>query len=129
MTKIKFRAWDKANKVMMHSGFDIAYSGNICCYNDGEGKIHDPYELIPMQYTGLKDKNGKEIYEGDILHWESPDADSDGAKYEVVFKKSAFRIRWISKNNNTETYEILMSAYDLEVIGDIYENPELVTEA
>ena len=87
MREIKFRAWDKARKKMIYK-FIIAPT------SPGWGGF------IFMQYTGLRDKNGKEIYEGDVVKH------SCGA-YGVI--------TWI---NHTPT--------ESEIIGNIYENPELI---
>lgn len=86
-----------------------------------------------MQYTGLKDKNGKEIYEGDIIaEWE------DGLE-----KVERYQVKWhgedgypafdIEPNHFEETNALSFYAqngegYELEVIGNIYENPELLQQ-
>ena len=62
MREIKFRAWDNKQNKMRNDGFSIYYDGSIQFADSIESK-----DFILMQYTGLKDKNGKEIYEGDIL--------------------------------------------------------------
>lgn len=80
-------------------------------------------ESILMQYTGLKDKNGKEIYEGDIVKtYES------NIICEVIFSEGAmFMLRWNDKKwGNNEYHHYGVGAFILEVIGNIYENPELL---
>lgn len=71
-----------------------------------------------QQYTGLKDKNGKEIYEGDIISGEFYDEEYNHAetvKHEVVFNNGAFNIA--SRNWYKPT---------IEIVGNIFENPELL---
>ena len=113
MREIKFRAWHKEEKRMSEPfelGEDIIYDTN----NNYLGTIYD--ELAIMQYTGLKDKNGREIYEGDICRLWYP----DGYKLGVVeFKNGCFY--WNSNSVGFWNEE-------LEVIGNIYENPELLEE-
>ena len=117
MREIKFRAWD--GKELSYSHKDL---GNWFLEHD------DMKEL--MQFTGLKDKNGKEIYEGDIL------------KFNLYYTIVRNGIVDISDNEDygsnrisgfyLETYEgryVHMDSYyldDTEVIGNIYENPELL---
>jgi uncharacterized phage protein (TIGR01671 family) len=140
MREIKFRAWDKYNKTMWYSGeheesinnckFDIFFdiethelkAAIIKEIDVGLPKMmYDEYDLPLMQYTGLKDRNGKEIYEGDIL---LTDGDEFGDIYStVVFEKGAFYVK-------EEGYpvELLLSDLieDCEVCGNIFENPELL---
>ena len=74
------------------------------------------YDL--MQYTGLKDKNGTEIYEGDII-WDAH-AEIHG---KVTFDEGTFCVEW--KTHIEHLFEVV-SDYYAEVIGNIYENPELL---
>lgn len=110
MRDIKFRAWDKKFKKMVGlKGVQDFFS----IRSDGLPS-NDNYEL--MQYTGLKDKNGKEIYEGDIVK------DKYGLKI-VYFSKGAFYL---------QDHDVLYWLHDynfyIEVIGTIYENPELLED-
>lgn len=92
--------------------------------------FRDYKNFEPMQFTGLKDKNGKEIYEGDIFR-EIYDDDQRDAK--IVFYTV---VRWDEKNacfftgeveqENAELFDLDEVAAQFEVIGNIYENPELL---
>lgn len=130
MREIKFRAWDKTWKRWIDPR-DINYYGEMDWMFDrrsAEGgdviETADRREVELMQFTGLKDKNGKEIYEGDIVHFESKDTGwDDGLCGDVVV---CFVDGWfIFKKTNIFSY-----AYNKKicrVIGNIYENPDLVT--
>ena len=121
MRDIKFRAWDKKK----NDWFDdddgelyIELNGNI---NFGwNGEVMDDYtdRIILMQYTGRKDSEGKEIYEGDILQNEHH------FKYQVVFKGDCWRCEPI-KNNYFKNRFI---GNDLKVIGNVYKNQELLED-
>lgn len=100
MREIKFRAWDAINKFMGKT-FTIFDNGEL------------PSHPIVMQYTGLKDKNGKEIYAGDILNGRIL-----GTPFQVQWYASQFR----------SGFGLPTSYKELEIIGNIYENPELVEE-
>lgn len=99
MREIKFRCWDKENKEMLEvQELDYAdsYDGQpmvrTTMYND----YFDTEDMILMQYVGIKDKNGKKIYEGDILQ------DSD-CVYEVIFEYGCFDVKVIKVLKNVGT--------------------------
>ena len=137
MREIKFRAWDRKFKRM----FDV-YS---VCWDDDrifdiEGRDKDLAvicltgypDVILMQYTGLKDKNGKEIYDGDIVkHPERPYHLSEESGWET-WTKDVVDLQpprlWLRRESMGYEGEELVDPEDSEVIGNIYENPELVGE-
>jgi uncharacterized phage protein (TIGR01671 family) len=120
MREIKFRSWD-CYENQMHNGVE-------------SGIYEDPDEIIPfdkvlelacyevMQYTGLKDKNGKEIYEGDVLGYVTD------TKWIVGFKNGAFTLSYQNSNINI-LYDCDIAdgkVTHMKVLGNIYENPELL---
>lgn len=107
MREIKFRAWNKERKRFDY--YDLI-KDDTSYFGDCVGGYRHKHQYILMQYTGLHDKNGKEIYEGDILKA------SWGYQGEVKFD-------WFIYANLECTI-----ADDVEVIGNIYENPELLKE-
>ena len=109
MREIKFRAWDKGIKVMR--GFEWIKDIPQRAFWTAD-------DLEIMQYTGLKDKNGKEIYEGDLLKI-SMQGDEQTNPFEV---ENMWDLR-IGMNNN-DPYMRIDS--DCEIIGNIYENPKLL---
>ncbi|MCK1976051.1 YopX family protein [Jeotgalicoccus huakuii] len=114
--EIKFRAWDKVQDAMVN--FDIynvpPYVGQT--HLEGE-KFERKYEI--MQYTGLKDKNGTEIYEGDIVSYKGYMGNKN---YCVIQARSG---EWRIDNSRGGSVLIYVLE-DVEVIGNIYENPELL---
>ena len=87
------------------------------------------------QYTGLHDKNGKEIYEGDIIEFSYDmfvgNFDTFVAKGKIVFEEGAFYVEVFENERTTEDEAYLLYSINLdtiEVIGNIYENKELLNE-
>lgn len=76
------------------------------------------------QYTGLTDKNGKRIFEGDILN--IVDEYGNSCIWSVDYKESAFYVNQKGVNYSTYLGDFNNSCYDIEVIGNIYDNPELL---
>lgn len=125
MRKLKFRAWngyrilkdkelrENAELLYTKAGSSDQYMYDILLPNSKD--------LILMQYTGLKDRNGKEIYEGDILDYAYD-------KFEVLYHKGSFKIRKLKfENGNVHLLEDC-SFDDVKVIGNIYENSELLED-
>ena len=111
----KFRAWDKETKSM--NGMAEIYRNR-----NQEIELHPrDKNIILMQSTGLKDKNGKEIFEGDIVKM-AKDFYSEPTYYEVVrHYGGAYRLE--SKQHGCELW---LRHTDCEVVGNIYENKELL---
>lgn len=121
MRELKFRAWDKVEKKMLFDAdpFALHVSGS----NEPLlAKTHKNEDCIFEQYTGLKDKNGKEIYEGDILQ----DIDGDTATVIWRVQQAEWGIRWsANKAEDSLSHRMLWDGLK-EVIGNIHENPELL---
>ena len=110
MREIKFRAWDEVlEEFVLWKKFKEYY--NWAIFENDKVKV--------MQYTGLKDKNGKEIYEGDMLkvgEWEPK---------EVIWKSEGI-VSYILKH--TDYFLGSNEPYEIEIIGNIYENEELLED-
>lgn len=125
MKEIKFKVWDKENKKMY-------YPNEISVQIFDEGFYHiehlngkilmQPEHARLLQFTGLTDKNGKEIYEGDIV-----EGNPIGATFcvtgKIIFLDGAFRVQ-DANNKNRLIYDDFFGK--VRVIGNIYEHPEFL---
>ena len=142
MKEIKFRAWDNFGKGWKADPFTVSSDGKRIYWDDGQDRpwlsevvdSAERYGMTLSQYTGLKDKNGKEIYEGDII----------GLKYGYLIYKSIVKFGWADDaeqygssygwyTDSLDTNErVVISQFndnwqdENEVIGNIYENQELL---
>lgn len=119
----KFRAWDKIDKEMCLVGEINFNRGEFESIGDGITFLRGADEVELMQLTGLKDKNGKEIFEGDIL-------DYKGRKVLVSWHGSyaSFIYRFVDElqKREAEWHPLFIAYFHFEVIGNIYENKELL---
>jgi uncharacterized phage protein (TIGR01671 family) len=131
--EIKFRAWDKENRWMEEIDGNNLYIANgkiyeVCDGLEGLEKKDVSDRYILMQCTGLKDKSGKEIYEGDIIRIRETEFD-DWQVYLIEYHGDrdypAFDTEpSIDCDSNGLSYAT--ACCELEVIGNIFENPELL---
>ena len=126
--EIKFRAWDKKEHVMevpIAIGFDD--SGKIDSVSTYKYLWGD--KLLLEQFTGLKDKNGKDIYEGDILAWHSNVYRKHDWVGLVLYRGAGFAVQESDKSYSSPEWLDCACRKDaniIEVIGNIHENPDLL---
>lgn len=126
MREIKFRAWDTVNK-KMYSAEELGQD-EMQINPDGRGffnasnvspRLSQYYNhLLPLEYIGMRDESGKEIYEGDILEYDTKSGLSKSVvKYQD--KLGAFVIGDVN---------LIFEFKPVKVIGNIYDNPELLSK-
>ena len=130
----RYRAWDTTSKEMFKDTFAITESGQVVVVDQSSVFVSPDYvfvdHLVIMQSTGLKDKNGKEIFEGDILRV------TDEHSWLEVVSYSQEKAMFVTEEINREFKVPESPLYDLfntnifkfKVIGNIYENPDLLED-
>jgi uncharacterized phage protein (TIGR01671 family) len=123
MKEIKFRAWNTQEKKMLFrrlfemNWYETPTNDEKGCHTWGAISGGQSRFLEVMQYTGLKDKNGKEIYEGDVVNFEGI------TNYEIKFIRGGFAVDF------KDGHRYLGQFANPEIIGNIYENPELLPQS
>lgn len=122
MVLLRFRAWDKETKTM--NGMAEIYRNRN---QEIELRPRDE-DIILMQSTGLKDKNGKEIFEGDVIAIEVDDTETPiNARVFQNSKIGVLMFHVFEDNEDVPMVELLEdNSVAFEIIGNIYENPELL---
>lgn len=120
MRQIKFRAWDKEFNKMFDWSELLKFAPTLKAFFENE-------DIVKMQYTGLKDKNGREIYEGDIV-MQLSERTYDSLTGVVKFIDGSYVIETADGKNGGYLFdEYLFDELAFNVlIGNIYENPELL---
>ena len=124
--RIRFRAWDWKAKVMRHEDCFHVRNGKAVTYNEWGGPIVTSWEL--MQYASRKDMFGKVIYRGDIVKFY---LESYGRTYTGPAIVEYHDCNFCLRVPNNHKYNIWLGSRDLkdiENIGNIYENPEVMYE-
>jgi uncharacterized phage protein (TIGR01671 family) len=132
---ILFRAFDTTHQVMakrdeLDGDFDFIKDGDRVRSTLGWQDVFngDYPDVIPMQFTGLLDKNGKQIWEGDIVEAAWVHKGQPGQKFKaIIFYNQhigSFRIGYDGMGGGAQ--DEIYFRYQIEVIGNLYENPELM---
>lgn len=116
---IKFRVWDTKYNVII-SWDDISESKTLAILVNNHNR--NISNCVLMQYTGLKDKNGKDIYEGDIVEY------SRTFKAKIIFQDGGFKIQ----EPQDKDYGVFLNYFTcnnaVSVIGNVYENPNILEQ-
>lgn len=120
---IKFRAWDNKTK-LMGSSFSLesaSYEGFPRPFTDDNGESDLRADYVVMQFTGLLDKHGKEIYEGDLISWWGNDV------REVLYDPETGGWNTLGRNLVAKRTRHRLYKGNGEIIGNIYENKDLLS--
>ncbi|MEI4342440.1 YopX family protein [Streptococcus suis] len=122
----KFRVWDKDDEHMYFVA-EINLVEELISVDEYD-YIFDFSDVVLMQSTGLFDKNGKEIFEGDVVLLRDELNEFESDVYEIVYSRD--NLAWIFYDKDShDFYWMSTCTWDkIEIIGNIYENPELVEE-
>lgn len=119
--EIRFRGWNGVKMLFYNHYFTLHYQTVLCFEEEeshsyvDESDVDFPTRVTLMQFTGLRDKNGKEIYEGDVLKGGS------ARQSPVYWKDDGF----VLVDNQKHVYCLAPQVDCCEIIGNIYENPKL----
>ena len=126
--RTEFRAWTEEGKAMYYDVYLFKDDTLLLSYDEIAFDEVPASDFILMQSTGLKDKNDKEIYEGDVVRYECC---FESYVEEVIYDDKHCNFGTIDKDEKTFSFDALISDFDVdcfEVVGNIYQNPELLGE-
>lgn len=156
MREIKFRVWDIENKEFRDDEHFINPNGDLIVFGFNGGFVLDMDYYRVEQFTGLKDKNGKEIYEHDVINFdwrlqatsELYADDCENIKGVVKFQNGKYVVRFFNDSMSFDLSDVNQSTFErfwretyvsakddyfkmtgFEVVGNIHENPELLDNA
>ena len=126
MRPIRFRAWDPKSKVMFEANLLTLYQSGKAMFDPSGDSYREDWPL--MQFTGLYDKNGKEIWEGDIVEFDFNADWCEGdylpqRRFEVSLDIHRF---WCKGEKFGYEGELLLEPSECEVLGNVWESPELL---